>query len=57
MRSVTVRIAHLRQVVLETLTFSWEIVTRTTALEGALLRVEHVPAVVALRSVWRRDHA
>jgi hydrogenase nickel incorporation protein HypA/HybF len=46
-RSVTVRIGHLRQVVPETLTFSWEMVTRTTALDGSGLRVEHVPAVVA----------
>jgi hydrogenase nickel incorporation protein HypA/HybF len=46
-RSVTVRIGHLRQVVPETLMFSWEMVTRTTVLDGARLRVEHVPAVVA----------
>jgi hydrogenase nickel incorporation protein HypA/HybF len=45
-RSVTVRIGHLRQVVPETLTFSWEMVTRATALDGARMHVEHVPAVV-----------
>jgi hydrogenase nickel incorporation protein HypA/HybF len=46
-RSVTVRIGHLRQVVPDTLTFSWEMVTRATALDGARMHVEHVPAVVA----------
>jgi hydrogenase nickel incorporation protein HypA/HybF len=45
-QSVTVRIGHLRQVVPETLEFSWSMVTSTTALEGTELRVEHVPAVV-----------
>jgi hydrogenase nickel incorporation protein HypA/HybF len=46
-RSVTVRIGYLRQVVPETLTFCWDMVTRTTALDGVELNVEHVPAVVA----------
>jgi hydrogenase nickel incorporation protein HypA/HybF len=45
-QSVTVRIGHLRQVVPETLEFSWSMVTSTTVLEGTELRVEHVPAVV-----------
>jgi hydrogenase nickel incorporation protein HypA/HybF len=45
-RSVTVRIGHLRQAVPETLTFCWAMVTKTTALDGSELRVEHVPAVV-----------
>jgi hydrogenase nickel incorporation protein HypA/HybF len=49
-RSVTVRIGVLRQVVPETLTFCWDMVTRTTALDGAALRVEHVPAVVVCAS-------
>jgi hydrogenase nickel incorporation protein HypA/HybF len=45
-RSVTVRIGHLRQVVPETLAFCWTMVTSTTTLDGSELRVEHVPAVV-----------
>jgi hydrogenase nickel incorporation protein HypA/HybF len=49
-RSVTVRIGYLRQVVPETLTFCWDIVTRTTELDGVELHVEHVPAVVACES-------
>jgi hydrogenase nickel incorporation protein HypA/HybF len=46
-RSVTVRIGHLRQVVPETLTFSWTMVTNATLLEGSELRVDHIPAVVS----------
>jgi hydrogenase nickel incorporation protein HypA/HybF len=45
-QSVTVRIGHLRQVVPDTLEFSWSMVTKSTALEGAELQVEYVPAVV-----------
>jgi hydrogenase nickel incorporation protein HypA/HybF len=43
---VTVRVGHLRQVVPDALTFSWEVLTAGTSLAGSALVVEQVPAVV-----------
>lgn len=43
---VTVRVGHLRQVVPDSLRFSWEVLTDGTDLAGAELHIEHVPAVV-----------
>ncbi len=43
---VTVQIGHLRQVVPDTLQFSWEVVSSTTDLKDAELVIEQVPAVV-----------
>ena len=43
---VVVRVGHLRQVVPDAMTFSWELLTASTELEGAELEIEHVPAVV-----------
>jgi hydrogenase nickel incorporation protein HypA/HybF len=47
---VTIRVGHLRQVVPDAMTFSWEMLTATTALEGAVLDIEQAPAVVACRA-------
>ena len=44
---VAVRIGHLRQVVPDSLIFSWELITAGTALEASVLEVEHVQAVIA----------
>jgi hydrogenase nickel incorporation protein HypA/HybF len=44
--SVTVRVGHLRQVVPDALLFSWEVVTDSSALKGAKLVIEQVPAVI-----------
>lgn len=44
--SVAVRIGHLRQVVPESLLFSWDMLTSGTDLEGSVLDVEHVPVTV-----------
>ena len=41
---VVVRVGHLRQVVPDAMTFSWEMLTADTELEGAALEIEHVPA-------------
>ena len=41
---VELRIGHLRQVVPASLEFAWELVTQETALEGAELEIEYVPA-------------
>jgi hydrogenase nickel incorporation protein HypA/HybF len=48
--TVTIRVGHLRQVVPDAMTFSWEMVTAGTVLDGAALRIEHIPAVVACRA-------
>lgn len=46
---VTVRIGHLRQVVPDSLRFSWEVLTDQTDLSGCELCVDHVPAVIRCR--------
>jgi hydrogenase nickel incorporation protein HypA/HybF len=46
LRRVSLRIGYLRQVVPDSLMFSWEVLTEGTDLEGCELAVEHVPAVV-----------
>ena len=46
---VTVRIGHFRQVVPDSLTFSWQLLTEGSELEGCELSIEHVPAVVTCR--------
>jgi hydrogenase nickel incorporation protein HypA/HybF len=47
---VQVRIGYFRQVVPDSLQFSWELLTEGTELEGCVLDVDHVPAVVECRS-------
>ena len=47
---VLVRIGHLRQVVPDALTFSWQMMTTGGELEGSVLEVESVPATVACRA-------
>jgi hydrogenase nickel incorporation protein HypA/HybF len=49
-RRVTVRIGYLRQVVPDSLAFSWDLVTEGTELNGCALDIEHVPAVVRCRA-------
>ena len=41
---VEVRVGHLRQVVPDSLDFAFELITKDTALEGAALVIEEVPA-------------
>ena len=43
---VVIRVGHLCQVVPDAMTFSWQLLTASTELEGAELEIEHVPAVV-----------
>lgn len=50
---VDVRIGHLRQVVPDSLLFSWELLTAGSDLDGAELAVEHVAAVVECRPCGR----
>ena len=47
---VLVRIGHLRQVVPDALTFSWQMLSTGTDLEGSVLEVESVPATVACKA-------
>lgn len=43
---VAVQIGHLRQVVPDSLLFSWEMLTSDTDLDGSVLDIEHVPATI-----------
>jgi hydrogenase nickel incorporation protein HypA/HybF len=43
---VSVRVGHLRQVVPDSLLFSWEVLTSGTDLDGCLLDIEHVPVTI-----------
>lgn len=47
-------VGHLRQVVPDTLRFSWELVVADTALAGSQLEITHVPAVIACRDCQAR---
>ncbi len=47
---VRLRVGHLRQVVPDTLAFCWEIQTRGGPLDGCVLDLEHVPAVIVCRA-------
>lgn len=51
---VTVRIGHFRQVVPDSLLFSWELLTAGTELAGCELVIDHVPAVVDCHACGRR---
>lgn len=42
--AVEVRVGHLRQVVPDSLRFAFALLTQGTALDGAELAIEHVPA-------------
>jgi hydrogenase nickel incorporation protein HypA/HybF len=44
---VTVQVGFLRQVVPESLSFAWEVLTAGSALDGAALEIFHVPATIA----------
>ena len=46
-RRASVRIGYLRQVVPESMSFCWEVLTDGTDLAGCELDIEHVPAIVA----------
>ena len=48
--SVEVKVGHLRQVVPDALGFAWQLLTEGTALDGAELHVEHVPAAGRCRT-------
>lgn len=45
-KRVEVRIGHFRQVVPDSLQFSWELLTEGTDLAGCELVIDHVPAVI-----------
>lgn len=47
---VEVRIGHFRQVVPDSLLFSWGLLTESTGLSGCELVIDHVPAVISCRS-------
>lgn len=47
---IHLRIGQLRQVVPDTLTFCWSMVSEGTELDGSVLAVERVPAVLRCRT-------
>jgi hydrogenase nickel incorporation protein HypA/HybF len=47
---VFVRIGHLRQVVPDALTFTWQLMNEETPLAGSVLEIESVPAVVKCKT-------
>ncbi len=51
---VCIDVGHLRQVVPDTLRFSWELVVADTALAGSELEITHIPAVIACRACGGR---
>jgi hydrogenase nickel incorporation protein HypA/HybF len=51
---VDVRIGHFRQVVPDSLRFSWELLTDGTDLAGCELVIDHVPAVIDCRDCGER---
>jgi hydrogenase nickel incorporation protein HypA/HybF len=53
--AVHLRVGHLRQVVPETLVYSWDLVVDGTALAGSVLDIEHVPAVIVCRDCGARS--
>lgn len=46
-RRASIRVGYLRQVVPESMSFCWGILTEGTDLDGCELQIEHVPAVLA----------
>jgi hydrogenase nickel incorporation protein HypA/HybF len=51
---VEVRIGHFRQVVPDSLRFSWELLTDGSDLAGCELVIDHVPAVVLCQACGDR---
>lgn len=49
-RSVRVRVGHLRQVVPSTLLWCWEVAVRHTSLDGARLELVEVPARIRCKT-------
>ncbi|MFI5040269.1 MAG: hydrogenase maturation nickel metallochaperone HypA [Acidimicrobiales bacterium] len=47
--SVHLDVGHLRQVIPDTLCYSWEIVVTDTPLAGSVLDINHIPAVIECR--------
>ncbi len=51
---VHLRVGHLRQVVPDTLRYSWDVVVADTPLAGSTLSIDHVPAVIECRTCTAR---
>jgi hydrogenase nickel incorporation protein HypA/HybF len=46
---VHLNVGHLRQVVPDTLRYSWEVIVTDTPLAGSVLEINHIPAVLHCR--------
>ena len=55
-RTITLKVGHLRQVVPSALAFSFEVVAQGTAVEGAALEIEAVPAIGVCRQCGGESH-
>jgi hydrogenase nickel incorporation protein HypA/HybF len=51
---VHLEVGHLRQVVPDTLRYSWDVVVTDTFLEGSVLDIREVPAVIECRDCGGR---
>ena len=49
-RSVHIDVGHLRQVIPETLAYSWDIVVADTPLAGSKLVINYIPATLVCRT-------
>jgi hydrogenase nickel incorporation protein HypA/HybF len=54
-KRVDVRIGQFRQVVPDSLQFSWTLVTSGTDLDGCALVIEHVPAIIDCRTCGQQS--
>ena len=52
---VELKVGHLRQVVPASLEFSWDLVTQGTAIDGAELQIEYVPAAARCAACGRES--
>jgi hydrogenase nickel incorporation protein HypA/HybF len=55
-RTITLKVGHLRQVVPSALAFSFEVVAAGTPVEGAELEIEAVPAIGVCRRCGLESH-
>lgn len=54
--AIHVQVGQLRQVVPDTLEFCWSMIIAGTELDGSLLEIERIPAVLRCRSCGEQNH-
>ncbi|GAA0615155.1 hydrogenase maturation nickel metallochaperone HypA [Sporichthya brevicatena] len=53
---IHLQVGRMRQVVPDTLKYCWDLVVQSTGLEGSVLEVESMPAVVSCRACGTETH-